>query len=314
MAGGQLLEVGAGDHAVAPPARPWLTILITWVVLIASSASTLAPIGKGLPYLIGSAVGGALIFFGIAWLIRLRKASRGWAIGAFSLFFVTAFVVQLAKAGDEFNRIRNDVKTIAGARIEDDGTVTLTSGGAEAGPLQRVMAAGIERQAIIRDRYQADVKAIDLDKILTANSGIAKRDCGAVSALLLKVEGYRKESAGLAPKLRADLAAMALDEGLKAEVLRGFDQSRAANDARTEKTWNLEADAVRAAASACRVVTASRWRAAGVNFEFYDTSAANEYNRYAQALDAAAKAQQAILGEARTSLKQAQDKLAPLTR
>jgi hypothetical protein len=293
---GILGDAGAYPDRPAPEeGRPILATVIGSVVVLLTAGVPAGP-GASPPgaaataaFRLGEILGGgfviALIVWGIAYAITLRRAARRWKIASFLIILAVSTLVALIRIGGREAAKREDMALVSGqlqqamrtGEIPDE----LKPGD---GPISAMSAAYLnpvldERRSFQRQQQAAGAEAL-LDFTTLTPAAPALRNCGSFAALAATARGNaaRFDAHTAAARRAGDpfVARGTLSEADRDEFLQGLQSTRGAY----ARNWELAAEWVGEVGGLCTLLAARPWRREGgvVAFETdADVAAANRH-------------------------------------
>ncbi|HEX8654209.1 MAG TPA: hypothetical protein VF693_03170 [Allosphingosinicella sp.] len=265
--------------------------------------------------IVGSTLAGALIVWGIAYLITIRRASRAAKIGSFVALLVVSLVATVVRHGGRAEALREDARATAAQMKEaidrgDQLQAPLTAG---SGPMSQMQAAVInaalaDQQAFDREAQATGVYRI-LDLTTLRRDDPALQACGRIDTLAVRA----RDQAGRHPAyLNAARAAAAphLQRGtLSGAELDSYIAGAERNSANYRRLWSMTADWASEAGALCELLGTRRWTRSGTEILFASDADAAAANGHLGRINALAAEQQRLQAQARTNARNALDEM-----
>jgi hypothetical protein len=295
----------AGAYPDQPPVaeegRPILaTVIGSLVVLLtaggpAGSGASSADPAEAAAYRLGEFVGGALvvalIVWGIAYAITIRRASRRWKIASFVILLLVSTLVSLVRIGAREVAKREDMAVVS-RQIEQamrggEAPVTVEPGD---GPMGAMSAAYLNRTLAERRSFQRRQQAAGTDAILdfaaVTPAAPALRNCGRFAELAAAARGNagRFEAHAAAARSAGDpfVARGALSEADRDEFLQGLRSTRDTH----VRYWEIAAEWAGEVNALCGLLAGRPWRREDGTVAFGTDADAAAANRHLARIDA----------------------------
>jgi hypothetical protein len=321
----EIWESNEGEPAEPPGGHPVLATLIAGVLLLfAAAGSTMRPdpgdFGpNGGAYLAGRIVGatlaGALLAWGIAYLVTIRRASRAAKIGSFVALLFVSLLATVVRYGGRAAALREDAHATAAQMQEaidrgDQLKGPVTPG---SGPMSQMQAAVInaalaDQQAFDREAQGTGVYRI-LDLTTLRREDPALRACGRIDGLAVRA----RDQAGRYPSY-LDAARAAAAPHVQRGTLSGVElDSYIAGAERStgnyRRLWSLTADWASEAGALCELLGTRRWTRSGSEILFASDADAATANGHLNRINALAAEQQRLQAQARANARGALEEL-----
>lgn len=257
------------EDLVGNEGHPAIATTISSLLLLMSScnrpdqAYSAGPEAAG--YLAGSILASVAIFWGIPYLITIRKSSRRWKIGSFVAIALLSVLANLWAIGSRAQQIAADASNPTRQMREiAEGKRSALEADPDAGPLQKVIvelgnrniadlqsfqsalaAAGAERISMMQD-VRPNSPELGNCGTFTELAGRARNDRGK---LKLYLDDARR-------KLEAEVAAGALSS----DTVDGFLKGAADAKPRSDRTWDLQERYAEAVGQLCQILARKNWR------------------------------------------------------
>jgi hypothetical protein len=252
----------------------------------------------------GGAVGGVLVFWGLAYAITIRHASRRWKIASFAIVGLVSVLVSLVRIGGREQALAEDAGFV-GKQLEG----ALRSGGgldrpvrAGEGPISAMQAAMFnallaERQAFERDRAASGIETIL--QLRLAPGAEVLRNCGRIDALAARARGIGARYASFLAVARE-----AGEEHIRRGTLAAADRDAFIAGARQaegtfRQQWSMTGDWAAESASLCRLLASRPWQQRGGTVAFVSDADLAVGNRHLDRINGLAAAVERIEAEAR---------------
>lgn len=273
------------DEAVErwPAWRAMLGIAIGVILAVAAAAGSMGrPATLVSPaYLLGYAIAGLLISYGLPYLFALRRASIVWRIVGLLMIAPIVLIATIAQLGQQAQFLRGEAGHISGdmkaaldgKQLSETGDSTTPSG-----IMRNLIAALQANQAA----YDAKVEASGILALLDAgkirsNTPVLK-DCAVADRLRTDLTQHRKVMDDRMAEARAQIGKLEGNEQFREGMLEGFDRSMANNKTDLDRRWALNGNALTELGTMCRVLARRHWRIEGGMVAFTSGLDMNAFN------------------------------------
>ncbi|MEA3016332.1 MAG: hypothetical protein QOI38_1054 [Sphingomonadales bacterium] len=321
-------EPDGGEAVIEEPpgGHPVLATLIGGVVLLfVAAGSSMRPdpaeFGpNGGAYLAGrlagAALAGALIVWGIAYLVTIRRASRAAKIGSFAALLFVSLLATVIRHGGRVEALREDARTTAvqmkdviarGEQLE----APLTAG---SGPMSQMQTAVInaalaDQQAFDREAQATGVYRI-LDLTTLRRDDPALRDCGRIDGLAVRARSQSGRYPSYLDAARAAAAPHIQRGTLSGAELDSYIAGAEHNVGNYRRLWSMTADWASEAGALCDLLGTRRWVRNGAEIAFASDADAAAANGHLSRINALAAEQQRLQAQARANARRTLDELA----
>ena len=260
-------------------------------------------------YLFGSVIAGAGIVWGIAYAIKIRKASKAWKIASLIIIAIASLLSTAIKMGGrdaalvaEARDIGNQVQEIADSG-KGAADIEFKAG---SGPMSRMMAAMLNPLMADAAAFEKEMQAAGLVQVvsfegLTRKSPVLDR-CDGLDRLADRARHYRARwPEHLAAARAVGQEAVRAGE-MPADALKGFEEGARESSPHTDRQWELNQLSATEGAAICRVLARRNWDRPGDAVEFRNNADLAELRRHASKIEAYAAESERIKARSRSRI------------
>jgi hypothetical protein len=265
--------------------------------------------------IVGGTLAGALIVWGIAYLVTIRHASRAAKIGSFVALLFVSLLATVIQHGGRVAALREDARTTA-VQMKDvidrgeqlQGPVTAGSG-----PMSQMQAAVInaalaDQQAFDRQAQASGVYRI-LDLTTLRRDDPALRACGGIDALAVRARDQSGRYPSYLDAARAAAAPHLQRGALSGAELDSYIAGAERNGGNYRRLWSMTADWASESGALCELLGTRRWSRSGSEIVFASDADAAAANGHLNRINGLAAEQQRLQARARADARSALDEL-----
>lgn len=294
------------DHQ--PDGHPIIATIIGVIVILVGLASNPGPPTASPPAIIlAGATGVALLVWGIAFAITIRRTSHVWKVGSFAILWALCLLAGLASIGRTQRATREDMATLTEIRIDKDGKLVVPDN-AKRGPISQMIAAyskSINDEADARNKAATE---LGIDRIADAravtNDPELLRNCGRFAKAKPVVQGARARFEGHVMTLANDMEAANINADFKRGAVESLDIKRVRE--KLDKVTAISLEQLDLAGSLCTVLARRHWQVRNRSFAFTTAVDMNDYNKHVVRWNTLFAQMESIRAEGRASLIEGQ--------
>jgi hypothetical protein len=294
------------------------TIIGTVLILLSINGQEKPPAdaAETIGYLLGRAVGGALLIWVLAYFITIRRAGLGWKIGSFLIFLLASSIAALAVIGQSNIALREDLRGLANMKLLDNGEVALADDPGKRGPVMKLMSDYLADMSAEGKAMDARLDALGFstlaDPVALHRNPKILSDCGKLAqGKAIVAESARNGRARIAA-LGPQIDALDVPENMRSGLRAGLNQANATSLLGRQEA--LLTSLVDEQGAICTVLARRRWQPSKGQFLFTSQADLDAFQAHGARVDAlVAQIQQFQAGQAAKG-RQSQQQLREMLR
>jgi hypothetical protein len=227
----------------------------------------------------------ALLVWGVAFLITLRRAEIGWKIGSFVAMIVVGLVAGVIGIGTAITAMQNDIGAIADVKINQSFGLELPEGGAR-GPISKTTFAYL--RVVVDDamKHREALQALGYDGMaspfaLKQRAGLLSH-CDQKATVTPMIEAYYARRRAAFDKWQTDLSAIDMDENFR----KGFADAGNKTHGRVvdmlQRAATNEHAQIGEMAAMCQILARHHWAEQFGHFAFSSATDLRDFNAHAR--------------------------------
>lgn len=263
----------------------------------------------------GGTLAGALIVWGIAYLITIRHASRAAKVGSFLALLFVSLLATVIQHGSRVEALREDARTTAVQMkdVIDRGGQLQAPVTAGSGPMSQMQAAVINAALADQQAFDREAEATGVYRVLDLTTlrrdDPALRACGRIDALAVRARDQSGRYPAYLDAARAAAAPHIQRGTLSGTELDSYIAGAERNTANYRRIWSMTADWASEAGALCDLLGTRRWSRSGAEIVFPSDADAAAANGHLNRINALAAEQQRLQAQARANARRTLEEL-----
>ena len=204
----------------------------------------------------------ALLVWGVAFLVTLRRAPIGWKIGSFFAMVVVGLIAGVIGIGTAITALQDDMRAIAEIKVNANSGLEFPEGGAR-GPISK--AAFVYFKTVVDDalKHRTALKGLGYEAMTSADA-LRKNPqllshCDQRATVTPMIEDYYARRRTAYGKFRADLGAVDIDENFRKGLIDGVDKAQKEHGDLLQRAATNEHAQIGELVAMCEILARHHW-------------------------------------------------------